>query len=298
VRAFLRLGLAGLLAIGPALAMPADGPLPAAPNPPDTTMSADLVKTGLYLISGGGSNSLLRLSAIGSILVDGKQPGSYRALMSQVRRISKLSDLPTRVLVITDHHDHHTGNHAQFIAAGIAVLAHDNAKGHLPATPADAASGAKKPGPVVTFEREYTLRMGGVEMRLFHFGNAHTGDDTVVQFPDLKVVAIGDLFTPDTPVPDLAGGGSLAGWGPVLERVLQLDFDIAVPSVGPMVTRADLIAFKTKIDVLVSRATALVNAGVEPDRFLARLETGDLGWKVSYTPEQVARLYADLSRDR
>ena len=98
--------------------------------------------------------------------------------------------------------------------------------------------------------------------KLFHFGNAHTSDDTGVFFPDLKVVAVGDLLSVDAPAPDFAGGGSLAGWGPVVERLLELDFDIAVPSVGPMLTRADVIAFKARLDTLVSRATALVSAGV------------------------------------
>src|SRR5436190_15673549 len=58
----------------------------------DVTLTSELVRTGLYLISGGGGNSLLRFSANGLILVDGKLPGNYRALMSQVRRISKISD--------------------------------------------------------------------------------------------------------------------------------------------------------------------------------------------------------------
>src|SRR5215471_20319548 len=62
----------------------------------EVALNAQLVKTGLYLIEGGGANSLLRFSANGLILVDGKLPGNYRALMSQVRKISKISDLPVR----------------------------------------------------------------------------------------------------------------------------------------------------------------------------------------------------------
>ena len=43
----------------------------------DDGLSSDLVKTGLYVLTGKGSNSVLRLSANGLILVDGKLPGSY-----------------------------------------------------------------------------------------------------------------------------------------------------------------------------------------------------------------------------
>ena len=261
----------------------------------DVMLSADLVKTGLYVITGGGGNSLLRLSASGSILVDGKLPGAYRALMSQVRKISKLSDLPVRVLIVTDHHENHTGNNAQFAAAGIPLVVQENAKRYLAAYE---PSAGKVFAPTITYDRDYKLRMGGVEVQLFHFGNAHTNSDTVVYFPDLKVVAVGDLFTPDTPAPDFSGGGSLVDWGPVLGQLLKLDFDVAMPSSGPMATRAALEAFKTRIDTLISRANALVKNGVAKDQLMAQLKTDDLGWRFSLTGDQLDRFYAELSQLR
>jgi glyoxylase-like metal-dependent hydrolase (beta-lactamase superfamily II) len=286
----------GLLATAVAVAASAQGqPEPAAPaiGAAEVALKVDLVKTGLYVITGGGGNSLLRFSASGSILVDGKLPGNYRALMSQVRRLSRLSDLPVRVLVITDHHENHAGNNAQFAAAGIPLLAQENARNRLPAYPP--ASG-KAPTPIITYDRDYTLRMGGVEAQLLHFGNAHTDGDTVVYFTNLKVVAVGDLFTPGTPEPDYSAGGSLVGWGPVLAQILKLDFDVVVPSTGPMVTRADLEAFKTKIDTLVSRATGLVQNGVPKDELMTRLKTDDLGWRFNFTDDQLTHFYTELSQ--
>ena len=64
-----------------------------------------------------------------------------------------------------------------------------------------------------------------------HFGNAHTNGDTVVYFSNMKVIAVGDLFT-SAPDPDRSAGGSLAGWGSVLAEILKLDFDFAIPSKG------------------------------------------------------------------
>ena len=78
-------------------------------------------------------NSLLRLSANGIILIDGKLPGNYRAFMSQVRSISKISDLPVRFLVVTDHHEEHTGNNSQFVEAGVRIIGHKNVQRHLAA---------------------------------------------------------------------------------------------------------------------------------------------------------------------
>jgi glyoxylase-like metal-dependent hydrolase (beta-lactamase superfamily II) len=261
-------------------------------SPGGEKLTSHLVKTGLYLIAGGGGNSLLRFSANGSILVDGKLPGNYRALMSQVRRISKMSDLPVRVLIVTDHHDNHTGNNAQFLAAGIPIIAQENAKRNFSSDKADGATAA---APTVTYDRDYALRLGGVEVLLKHFGRAHTNGDTVVYFPNLKVVAVGHLFTPGTPEPDFSRGGSLVNWGPVLARILELDFDVVVPSTGPMVTRTDLEAFRARIDALASRAIAVVGKGVPKEQLMAELKTDDLGWRLSFTGEQLDRFYTELS---
>ena len=217
-------------------------------------LDADLVRTGLYLIRGGGGNSLLRLSANGMVLIDGKRPGNYRALMAQVRRVSRLSDLPIRVLVLTDHHEEHAGTCAQFLAARISIAAQRNALSRLPLPqPSDATAGSA----VISYDQEHTLRLGGVEVQLKHFGSACTDGDTVVYFPDLKVVALGDLFVPGEPEPDLAAGGSLAGWSDVLARVLELDFDQVVPGTGAIIDRSDLVAFKARVDAAGARAVSL-----------------------------------------
>jgi len=269
-------------------------------QPAPVELRVELVKTGLYLISGGGCNSLLRLSAAGSLLVDGKLPGTYRALMSQIRRINKLSDLPVRAVIFTNHHDIHAGNKAQFVDAGLAVLAQQNALPRLLSTaePPPAASGAarRKPGAVFGFQHRHDFRMGGVEVQLHDFGPAQTNDDIAVLFPDLRVAAVGELYSVGEPIPDFRNGGTLMGWGPVLDQVLKLDFDVAVPSAGPPIGRAELASFKNRVETFTSRAMALVRAGVAQDRFLQRLATADLGWTIQLDPEGIGHLYADLAR--
>jgi cyclase len=164
-----------------------------------------------------------------------------------------------RVVILTNHHEDRSGTNAKFLAAGAQIIAQENVARNLATY--HPLSGQISP-PTITYPNDYALRLGGVEVKLMHFGNAHTDGDTVVYFPNLKVVAVGDLFTPDTPDPDFSGAGSLVDWGPVLGQILKLDFDVVVPSKGPMITRDDLVAFKTKIEILISRARALVNRGV------------------------------------
>lgn len=250
-------------------------------RPAALAFSTQLVKTGLYLISGPGGNSLLRLSANGIILVDGQPAGNYRPFMAQVRSITRITDLPVRFLIVSDHHEEHTGDLRQFADAGVRIVAHSSVQQRL-AVP-----------PTITYDRDHTLHLGGIEARLIHPGRAHTGGDTVVYFPNLKVVAVGNLYGA-TPEPDFAAGGSLTNWSAALGEVLKLDFDRVVPASGPTVSRRDLEAFKLKLETLVSRAVRLVKSGVPKDQLMARLKTDDLGWRFNFTGDSLNRFYAEL----
>jgi cyclase len=254
----------------------------AAPFGSSGQITPALVKTGLYVFYGGGGNSLLRLTANGLIVIDGKLPGEYDAMMKAVNRIE---DQRVRVLINTNSRPEHSANNARFREEGAQILAHENAKN----TPASA--------PTKTYDREFTLHGGGIEVQLLHFGEAKTNGDTVVYFQDLKVVAVGDLFSA-TPDPDYSAGGSLVGWGPVLDQILKLDFDTVVPGAGQLATRADLEKFRAKIGTLVSRATALVKKGVPKDQLMARLDTTDLGWRFDFSGDRLDRFYADLSQTK
>jgi glyoxylase-like metal-dependent hydrolase (beta-lactamase superfamily II) len=258
----------------------------------EAKLNIQMIKTGLFLISGGGANSLLRLSANGEILVDGKRPENYAALKSQIRTISRITDMPVRAVILTNHHDDRSGTNAKFLAAGAQIIAQENVARILTTY---YTSSEKIAPPTITYANDYTLRLGGVEVKLMHFGNAYTYGDTVVYFPNLKVIAVGDLFTPDTPDPDFSEGGSLVDWGLILAQILKLDFDVVVPSKGPMITRDDLVAFKTKIEILVSRARALVNRSVPKEQFLAQLNPEDFGWQLNFSPADIDRFYAELS---
>jgi hypothetical protein len=88
------------------------------------------------------------------------------------------------------------------------------------------------------------------------------------------------------------------GWGPVLTQVLKLDFDVAIPSQGAPISRADVQAFKDKIDTMVARATGLVKEGIPRDQLMSQLKTEDLGWHLSFTGNQLDSLYADLAGRR
>jgi len=259
---------AGSLAQAPAQGQGRGGGQPVQP--------IQMVKPGLYVVPGGGANSIVRVTSDGVILVDTKLPGeaNYTALLQQIRTVTPL---PVKTVIVTHHHADHTGNDDRFIAAGAQVIGHAALASALDTYQFD----PKPAKPSATYDgAERVVRLGGVEVRVLHLGRSHTGGDSVVYFPDLKVVATSDAVTTGAtgPLADYAGGGSFVGFGPVLDAMLKLDFDTAIPGAGPLLTKADVQAFRTKIATVVDRASALVKSGVAPAQLLMQLKTDDLGW--------------------
>jgi glyoxylase-like metal-dependent hydrolase (beta-lactamase superfamily II) len=235
-----------------------------------------MVKPGLYVVAGGGANSIVRVTAEGVILVDTKLPGeaNYNGLMQQIRSVTPL---PVKTVIVTHHHADHTGNNDRFIAAGAEVIGHA-----VLASSLDTYQFDPKPAkPTVTYQgADRTVRLGGVEVRVLHLGRAHTGGDSVVYFPDVKVVATSDAVTTGAtgPLADYAGGGSFVGFATVLDAMLKLDFDTAIPGAGPVLTKADVQNFRMKMGTVIDRATAAVKAGVPANELLKQIKTDDLGW--------------------
>jgi cyclase len=280
------------------------------PGASGISLTPELLKTGLYSIhSEGGANTVLRLNASGSVLVDGQPLGNYHALRA---KLGKISDQPVRLLILTSDDPDKTGTDTGFIQAGAHIFANQNLRSRLltldpaiglaedslasdtaKATTSD-GSGVERSPRLITYDREQPLRVGGVELELLHFGNAHTDGDTVVYFPSQKAIAVGELYA-STPDFDFARGGSLVGWGPVLAEILKLDFDMVIPGTGAPVSKADLEAYKKKIETLTSRATALVKQGVPENLFAAQLKTDDLDWHFNFTPQQISYLYSEIS---
>src|SRR5262245_17417393 len=80
------------------------------------------LKPGLFMVTGGGANTLIRATTDGLIVVDTKNPGgdNYMRLMEE---IASVSPLPVKYVFNTHHHPDHVGNNQRFIDAGAQVVA-------------------------------------------------------------------------------------------------------------------------------------------------------------------------------
>ena len=208
-------------------------------------LRTELLRTGLFLVRGGGANTLVRLTPLGLVVVDAKRDESFMPLMAQLRRVNRLADLPLRLLVLTGGDDSRSGAAARFLAAGATLLASSAIASRFEAAPA--SQGAKVPGVVLPLEAPRELELGGARVTLLPVGPAREGGEAVVHFPDLKVTAIGGLYEEGEPRTLLGEGGSLAGWAAALDRVLGLELGAVVPALGPPVGRVELQALRAQL---------------------------------------------------
>ena len=294
--AVLRPLLAAALICAGASAAHAQAPAPAAPAP-RPPLVVKTVKPGLFMVVGAGGNTTVRVTGDGLILVDSKNPGQpiYDELMADVKGISPE---PVKYLVDTHIHADHTGNNGRFEAAGVKVVGQKNIPVELAkfVPPANNPTLQAPAAPNVTYDKTYEIKLGGKTVKLSHFANGHTNGDTVVYFPDLKVVSMGDDLIAVTPNCDYGGGGSIGGWLTSLDQTLELDWDLAIPGHGDSpLTKAEMKAFRDKWATFLERAKTAVKSGATKDKLIAAIKTDDL-WTFNpnaWTGARLDGLYAE-----
>lgn len=85
--------------------------------------------------------------------------------------------------------------------------------------------------PTMVFEKEMTIFMGKLEVRLAHIGMGHTKGDTVAWIPSQKICFSGDLVEFDAAA--YTGDAQLEEWPATLEALRALGAEKLVPGRGP-----------------------------------------------------------------
>jgi glyoxylase-like metal-dependent hydrolase (beta-lactamase superfamily II) len=282
----------------PAAGAPAQGgPGGGRGGPPQAPPAIKQVKPGLYMVTGAGGNSTVRVSTDGIIIVDTKNLGdaNYTALMEQVKTVSTA---PVRYVFITHHHQDHSGNIGKFVESGAQVIVQENLNKNLVTynPPQGKPASAN-----VTYSTDRTVKVGNATAEAHYFGRGHTNGDTFVYFPDVRVVSTGDMFVAAAPNADFPFGGSAVEWVATLDKLLKLDFDTAIPGHGnDPLTKADVQAFRDKLNTVVTRGKELVKSGTPKDQLLAQLKTDDIGWNLNTQqwtpPARLDPFYEELQK--
>lgn len=176
----------GACAIGIALAQPPPGAGGGLFPPMD---KIEKVADNLYLIAGGGGNSVVWVRADGVLLVDSKLAGNSQKLLDL---IGTVTDKPVTHIVNTHLHGDHTGGNSFFptIVEGVTQA---NAAASMQKM--DSFKGEGRVGlPDHTFNDRLTLFSGEEAVDLYYFGRAHTNGDAFVVFHGARVMHAGDVF--------------------------------------------------------------------------------------------------------
>lgn len=253
------------------------------------------VKDGLYVIRGpfvpcgtrgcrpGGADDGLihepgdvavRVTPEGVILVDDKYPENLTDVLAALRSVTTQ---PIRYMLNSHHHGDHVSGNVNLAAMGIDIIAHRNIRENF--------LRLKQPGaPNIVFEDRGGVFLGGVEVRMHHLGRGHTNGDTVIHFPDLRAIHMGDLVIDGMPVIDYAGGGSALAFVKTIDNMLALDFDVAIPGHGKVMTKPEVQAYRNRFETMNQRLRELIKKGVPKDQLKtlaqarAQLRLADLGW--------------------
>src|SRR6476661_3475559 len=115
------------------------------------------VSDNLYLLSGGGGNTLALATDDGVVLIDTKLAGWGQPILDSVKAVT---DKPVTLIINTHTHGDHTGSNPEFPTA-VQIVAHENTKTNMQKM--DAFKGANgKFLPNRTFPDRLSL-LGGID---------------------------------------------------------------------------------------------------------------------------------------
>ena len=255
-------------------------------------MQIEMVKEGLFLIRGPFSRCMrdncppdsarsyaddlnhesgdiaVRVTPQGLILVDSKFYDQVDNILELVRTISPL---PIMYLLNTHHHPDHAQGNGIFKSVGMNIVGHKNTRNNF--------LEIAQPGePNIVFEKETSVFLGDVEVRLLHVGRGHTDGDSIIYFPDLRTVHAGDLIIDGMPFIDYSSGGSAKEWVQTIDALLEIDFDTLIPGHGWLMDKEDVVAYKYRFEEMNRRMQELAQSGVSIEDVLALLKLDELGW--------------------
>lgn len=238
------------------------------------------VAGNVYMLEGAGGNIGVSAGPDGLLIVDDQ----FAPLADKIKAALKAIDDGDLAYVLNTHwHGDHTGSNPTFGLEAL-IVAHDNVRQRLATdqtvrgnkVPAMAASGL----PVITFGETLTIHFNGEAVRMVHAPAGHTDGDSLIYFPQSKVLHMGDhFFNGRFPYIDLASGGSVAGMAENVAMALETfpaDTKI-IPGHGALATRADLQKFHR----MLVESMATIEAGIQAGKSLEELQqTGlDAEWK-------------------
>jgi cyclase len=258
------------------------------------------LKDNLYLMTGGGGNSAVFITAAGVVVVDTKNPGWGQPLIEKIKTVT---DKPVTTIINTHTHGDHVSGNVEF-PASVEVVTHENTRANMekmtPATGITPQPGApanifKENGgrglPKRTFKDRLTLGRGPDEIDLYYFGRGHTNGDAWVVFPALRIAHAGDVFSgKNLPLLDANNGGSGVEIGNTLAKAAS-----TLTMVDRFITGHSTVMTLNDLKQYAEFNREFLGAVQDGKRAGRTIDQVATGWQMpakygGYAPPQAARL--------
>ncbi len=198
------------------------------------------------------SNNAWLVTSDGVLVIDTRQhPRRGEELLAAIR---KTTDQPIKYVINTHAHgDHYFGNPV-FKREGAIFIAHRDTQrmmqahhgvemkrrqGYFKQTKFDPAE-VQLVLPDMTFDSKLTLTLGGRSVELLYFGAGQNPGDTLVYFPQERVMFSGGPFSKNSwPNPQFTP--SMGNWVALLRRIAAMDVDKFLGGHGDIGAKADVL---------------------------------------------------------
>lgn len=268
--------LIAALILGVAAIAQQRGEQPQPGPPPKLTKIADdmylIENSGLTVTDIGayGGNITVLITNEGVLLVDSKNERIHSDVLSKIK---SLTNQPVKYLVLTHNHADHSAGAPMFASEGAQVI--------ISTADRENMARAANPGwlPQMTYSGKAELFLGGKDAQLMEY-RGHTRGDTAVFFPQSRVLVMGDLLTTADTIPSIVNygdGGNWADWTRSVDDLLKLDWDIAIPGHGPMVTKQQVRMIRAKMVAIQNRVRTMNRERKTQDEITKQLIM-EFGW--------------------
>jgi len=253
------------------------------------------VKDNLYMVTGGGGNTAVFVTANGVVLVDTKLADWGQPIMDQVKTVT---DKPVTHIINTHTHGDHVGSN-EFFPASVEIVAHANVKTSMEKMPQFADPAKKHAFPDTTYTDKTTVLGGNDAIDLYHFGPAHTNGDSFVVFRALRVMHSGDAFAAKgVPFIDRNNGGNGVTYPETLAKAAAgiTGVDTVIPGHSAVTTWAAFVEYGDFLKAMVAATTEAKKAGKTAEQAAAELKLPEKfkDYVMTRAKDGVTAIYADL----
>jgi|WetSurMetagenome_2_1015567.scaffolds.fasta_scaffold172194_1 cyclase len=152
--------------------------------------------------------------------------------------------------------------------------------------------------PAVAYGTRLRIFLGGQEIEVIYPGPAHTNGDSLVYFPGLKAVHMGDLlFSGSYPYIGAEAGSDTANWLAKVQEVSGWDVEKFIPGHGPLAGKDGLLRMAAYLGDLRQAVKAAIAAGqsLEQAKKMAPFPAWkDLTWP-QFFPQNIEAVYNELN---